>query len=261
MPTKALAIVLTLLLASAAAYALETAEEIQECSRKNEPKRSAVQSVDLIAKDRIGAQTRLHAKIYWRRDDKGLSKVMVRILHPPDLRQAGLLVLENKKRSDMFLFMPEIGHTRRITKHMGAGSLFGTDFTYEDFERLQGFVRDETVERVEDQEVDGRACYVLTSHPGIEDESVYEKVVTYVDRETCVPLRLEMYEVGDELRKRIEVDFASVKEVGGALIPHSIKAVDIRDQTESTLVVLDVKIDQDLPRKYFTARWLETGRE
>ena len=50
----------------------------------------------------------------------------------------GVLLLEKKDRMpDQFMYLPELRKVRRVTKRSVAGSMFGTDFSYEDFERFQ----------------------------------------------------------------------------------------------------------------------------
>ena len=59
---------------------------------------------------------------------------------------------------------------------------------------------DSHAERFPDDTLAGRAVYVLMSYP--DESSGYVKVATYIDKESCVPLKTEFYERGHELRKQ-----------------------------------------------------------
>ncbi len=246
---------------SAGADDLTSIEEIRACVAKNEPSKSSVQTILFRAKDRTGATTDSRATVYWRRDEAGLSELMVRIFEPPDMRRAGLLLLEKAKFTDMFLYLPELGKVKRVTKHMSSGSLFGTDFTYEDFERLYGFLQDGNAKRLDDEELDGRPVYVLEGRPTAEQPSSYERTRVLVDRETCLIAKMELFEAGDRLRKILLTSPEDVMEVGQFRVPRRIRAKDLRDQTESELIVEKIEIDETIHRKIFTIRNLESGRK
>jgi hypothetical protein len=93
-------------LASAGAGAIETAEEIQACVRKNVEAKSSIQSVVLDAKDRVGAVNRLDAKIYYKRNDQGALRVLLEIEAPQDLREAAILLVERGESQDIFMYVP-----------------------------------------------------------------------------------------------------------------------------------------------------------
>ena len=129
---------LPLLVCPPAAAELETADAIDACYRANFPKASSTQTVSMNAKDRIGAITSSRAKLYWKRFPDDRSKVLMKFFKPAELRGAGLLMIEKAGRNDMMLYLPELGRVKRVTKHMNSSSVFGTDFSYEEFERIQG---------------------------------------------------------------------------------------------------------------------------
>ena len=72
-----------------------------------------------------------------------MSKVVLKVLEPPDLRDTGVLFIEKKDDpADMFIYLPDLEKVRRVTTRMLSGSLFGSDFTYEDFQQIQGMARE-----------------------------------------------------------------------------------------------------------------------
>jgi outer membrane lipoprotein-sorting protein len=236
-------------------------DEIERCVRENLNAESSVQSVEMIPRDRMGAERTIGAKIYWKRFEDGYSRVLARFTEPADIEGAGFLLIETGGSANMHLYMPELRKTRRITTQALRGSIYGTDFSYEDFERLQGFDHGEQPEREADAEVEGRAVFVLTAYPAPESGSAYEKIVSYIDQERCVPLRAELYEPPGRLRKLLRVDPSKVERSGESWVPTELVMQDLRDETETRLRLLDLKLGAELPDRTFRLESLERRRD
>lgn len=268
MNARMLAAAVALALCAAPATALETADEIQACMKRNFPEKTSVQTIVLTSQDRIGATTTMRAKIYWRKDEEGKSKVVLRLSDPPDMRGSAILVIEKKPQPDMFMYLPELqvapgsgGRVKRITGRMMSGSMFGTDFSYEEFQRLQQIEGDNyATERLPDADVAGRAAYVLQStwKGPAADKPAVDRTIVRVDRENCVPLEMEFFERGDQLRKRLTTDVAKVEQTGGRHIARRMEMADVRDGTKTELVVEEIELDPELSESVFSTRWLES---
>ena len=255
----ALALCAALVLA-ASSRAVETADDVVSCMSKNQPEKSAVQTVRMIATDRMGADTATRGKMYWQKGADGLSRIFMRFDEPPDLRDAALLMLEKKDgESDTFMYLPELGKTRRVTTHMMSGSMFGTDFSYEDFAVLQG-VADTSAELGEVADLEGRSAFMLVQQPAPEARSDYDRIVTYVDRETCLLRRAEFFGKGGTLRKLLDVDWSSVEQVGRHWFPKRIVQKDEIEGTHTTLLIEEIEVDVDLPTRMFSRSALERRR-
>lgn len=234
---------------------LTTVEEIDACMEANRPGKSSIQTIVIQTQDRVGNKNDMDAMVYWEAGAEQESKVLARWDAPPDLRGAAVLMLEKSGRNDMFMYLPELGKTRRITQHMMSGSMLGMDFSYEDFERLQGMAEDAQSRREEDAEVEGRRTYVITRIPG--GDSEYERVVTYVDVETCVPLKGEFYERDDEMRKLMTTPFAEVTKESAGYVPRRVRMQDLVEGTETLIRVERLELDAEIDRKYFSQSHLD----
>lgn len=248
------------LVASASrAPAAETVQEVRDCLAKNMPQDSSVQTIVMNAKDRIGAVTKTRARIYWRKFEDDLSRALVRLSDPPDMRGAALLLIQKKDENDMFMYLPELKRVKRVTGPMMSGSMFGTDFSYDEFENLQGLADDDVSEKLlPDGEVQGRPAYVIEAraNPDADPKPSYERTVTYVDKATCVPLQVDFFERGDEPRKRLVGDVASLEKSGDRNLLRRIEISDLRDGTSTELVVEDIELNADVKRSMFSARKL-----
>ena len=231
------------------------------CLWRSRSEQTSVQTVVFRATDRVGAVTESRAKIHWKRFDSGLSRLQMRFSAPPDLRGAALLLIEKAGgKRDMFMYLPELGKVKRVTGRMLTGSMFGTDFSYEDFERLQGFTPDRSASRrLPDVTLDGASALVMEILPPPSQESAYGRIVTFVDRATCVPIKLELYEGEDRLRKVATTPRSEITREGGEMVPRRVHIEDVRDGTHSELIVEEIELGVKIPKKMFSQRELESG--
>jgi len=239
--------------------ALDTVEELTACMEANQPAGTSTQRIAMRSKDRIGAITEMRAKIYMQRDDKG-SKIHMRFNAPPDLRDSALLMLEQDERNDTFMYLPELKKTRRITSSMMNGSMFGSDFSYEDFTQLMGVMQAATSTLAGEGEVGGQPVYLLDQTPLPDSGSEYERIRNHVDQEKCVPLRVEFIGKGEQVRKLLEFDPAGVTKEGDMWLPHGMTMHDQTEKTETEVEVTDVEMGVEIHRKFFTQSALEQRR-
>jgi outer membrane lipoprotein-sorting protein len=253
----------SLLALASPAAALEpgaSAQEIVRCVDSNLPRESSVQTVAFRARDRMGAITEARATIYWRKFEDGLSRVLIRFFAPPDLRGASVLLLERGKDDrDIFMYLPALEKVKRITSHMVTGSMFGTDFSYEDFERFVDYAAKASVVRLDDAEIGGEKVFVLESRPAAEEASGYQRIVEYVDPKTCVRLKSELFEAGDRLRKVASSERSAIRREKELWYVPSLLLRDLRDETETELVIEKVEIGVEVPKKLFSQTELARG--
>jgi hypothetical protein len=236
------------------------ADEVLDCVQRSLPPETVSQMLEFQSTDRAGGGRTIRSSMQWRRSDDGRSKLLLRVKDPPDLKDAGLLLLEQEQRTDMFVYLPDLGRSRRVTSAMVSGSLFGSDFTYEDFTRLQGMALEGTSERLADEVLDGMAVHVIVHHPAEGSGSSYTRVKSFVASQTCVPLRTEMYEEGDRLRKVMKTDPADIHEEKGARVPRRVLLTDLRDKSTTQLVVSEIEVGREIRENVFTIPHLERPR-
>ena len=224
---------------------------IESCLQQNLPKTTSMQSIELRARDRSGYEQVLEADVYWKRYGEDQARVMMYFREPVDIRGARFLVVEKQPQNDMYIYMPSLFKVRRVTSRNISNSIMGTDFSYEDFERLQGVLSDLHAERFPDDTLAGRPVYVLMSYP--DESSGYVKIATYIDKESCVPLKTEFYESGHELRKQLTVDPADIRHQGGISYPGELVVKDLKQKTETRLIAHNVSIGAELGNDLFDA--------
>jgi hypothetical protein len=233
-------------------------DEIADCVKANQPQLSAEQTVTMRTVDRTGSARVTNATIYWQKFGED-SKVLIRFSAPEDLRGSALLMLQKGERADMFMYLPELRKVRRVTKRSVSGSMFGTDFSYEDFERFQGLAADGEAKRLPDGEVEGRKVFVLEGRPSRGEESAYERIVSFVDQEHCLPIHTELYEKGERLRKVMVMPSEKITKEAESWVPRLVLVKDLVNKTQTELLVDEIELDKKLPRKLFSQGELVSG--
>ena len=247
-------------LADLAAAEPRTAAEIEACVAANMPSTSSVQTIKLRAKDRIGAVTESKATIYWKKFEDGKSRVRLDFTEPSDLRGAAVLLLDRKEGArDIFMYVPELRSVKRVTTHMMGGSIFGTNFSFEDFETIEDYAAKARPERKDDVVLDGAPTWVLESHPSAGEFSSYTRVVEYIDPATCTRIKTELYEAGDRLRKVASSDRKTLTRTGGITYAPALTLRDLHEGTETELVIEKVEVGAEVPSKLFSQASLSQG--
>jgi outer membrane lipoprotein-sorting protein len=238
-----------------------TLESIERCVADNAPARTMRQRIELRTEDRMGDGRRYDVKGEWKKGDDGLSKLLMRVSAPADLRGSAFLMIEREGREpDLFSYLPELEKVRRITMRSAAGSLFGSDFSYEDMQRLHDVVDTSSSVLLGEDEQEGRPSWQVETRPAAETGSAYSRIVAWVDRERCVPLRMEFYERDDAPAKVLTAPPAEVVQEGAGWVPTELRLENVGQGTRTLLSVKDVELDVELPDKDFSQGALRRRR-
>lgn len=244
-----------------AAFAAELGpgvEEVQRCIERNLPERSSRQSVVFERRDRAGNERRIDTTVWWKRDAQERSRLLARVEAPPDERGTGFLMIESESGPELFSYLPELGRVRRVTSR-SASSFLGTDLSFEDVEELQTVASRARVERLPDATLDGRPVYVLAGTPDAASSSAYERVVSQVDRETCVSLRTSLEGEGGRVLKELVVDFQDVEKQGQRWVPRKVRFRNLANESETRLTLDEVEFEVEIPDRMFTQGELAKG--
>ena len=234
--------------------------EVEACIRRNAPQATAIQDIRLRSQGPMFEEKILTAKVYWKHLADGNSDLLAVFDEPEDISGSRLLFLEKKPENEIYLYMPALFKVRRITSGRISSSMYGMDFSYEDFQWLYNMLSTAHSEQRADVAVDGEPMYVLAVVPAQASGSKYEEVLSYFDKKSCVIRKVEFY--GDErkLRKVLSADPAAVKRVSGILVPHVFRMRDLKKNSETELTVTRVDIDPPIPDTVFDPAHLKESR-
>lgn len=236
--------------------------EVRDCLVRTLPERGLRQKIrfDTYAQDELLSQSA--ADLYWRRFDDGGSRLLIRLTAPP--HNVGLALLaeekaDNSLRQDVTVYLPELRVVRRLSGAALSGSMFGTNFAYDDFVQLQGMLHQRSVTRLADETVNERPAYAIEMVPQ-HPESRYSRIVTLIDQGWCIAVRSRFYGREHGMLKELIIDPHSVREEAGRFIPHALVFIEADKSARTELVVEQIEIDPELNPKLFTEAELRRGR-
>ena len=191
-----------------------------------------------------------------RRQSVRPGKALVRFLEPFDIRRTSVLILENDGASDdLYVFLPALGMTRRLSAAQRADAFFGTDLSYEDIEpkRAQEYVVRELPEDAADAD-----CVRLEIRAGEGYESTYDRMVSCIEPERGVIHWTEFERHGRPI-KRLEADLASIELIGERFIPFLMTMKTLRTGSETQVRTHDYELAGEIPDRLFSTWNLESG--
>lgn len=239
--------VLSLFVASALAGDLPSAEKVLELIDNNLTFESRTTKVEMTVQ--TGKRTKVYEMMTWGR---GQNDAAIEYLEPA--RDKGTRML--RLGDDMWLFMPTIERTQKISGHMLREGMMGSDVSYEDMASASKLRELYSAEVVGEEQLDGRKVYKLELTAN--DESVsYPKRTSWVDAELGIPLKQELYALSGMLLKTWEM--RDVKEFdGGRKFPTTMVVEDkVRASSKTTLKFTEMSFGVALEDEVFSTRWLE----
>jgi len=260
---KCSALALILGVATCAAPAVELTVEdpaLKDCLTRSLPQKAMTQKITLKLFDGETLLNTSAADLFWKRGEDQKSKAIMRMTAPPDRAGIAVLAIERGGEDpDLAVYSPETRKARRVAGRTIDASMFGTDFSYEDFAYFQGMATDSRVTRLADQDIDGRGNYVVEILPASEGTK-YSKVVSYVDREQCMLTKIDFFAKNGTLLKDLSVPRDAVKQIGERWIPHRVILNDHKRNSRTELTVDEIAIDPELSDNLFSATRFGAGK-
>lgn len=177
---------------------------------------------------------------------KGSDKRIGKFLAPADQKGIGFLSLPDNV---FYIYLPAYKKTRRIASHIKNTKFAGTDFTYEDMEAKR--YSDNWTPRLLENEGN---LYQLSLMPKSDIGSQYGKIMLWVRSDNFYPVKIEYYDKGGNLAKRMTRD--KVEKINGYWISKESMMEDLKSGHKTKMIVEDVKFDTGIPDNKFTERYL-----
>jgi hypothetical protein len=256
----ALVAVMAWLLGGAASA--DSLEDVESCVASNFPKKSSAVTFELRSRHRDGFESRHEGRTYWRRSAQGRTESLICMEQPPAVRGLAYLVLQDDSEVAVWGYLPEKQRVLRIHASAAAkrARIGRTAISYHDLRYLPINLSGAEPEGVSDSLVADREVFVvrLSLPPG--GDSPYARVISFIDQESCVPLRTEFYETADRLLKILTVDPGKVRPTGGIRLAHSMTIEDLKNEVVTELKAVQVEVDPDLPDRMFAPTRLDRNR-
>jgi len=195
-------------------------------------------------------------EMYSYRFDKGAGEVwsLIRFTAPPDIDGTGTLTQDFPgDDSNQWLYLPALDRTRRIPSSRKGGRFVGSDLYYEDLQDRE--VAMDRHRLVAKEPIEGVMCDVLESIPVEASNSVYSKRVSWIHRQTLIPLRVDYYKKGREQPiKRLKV--RRIEQVQGYWTVMDSTMLEIDTGHQTNIKVESIRYDAGLPEALFSRKML-----
>ena len=214
-------------------------------------------TMELIDEDG-GKRTRVMMMLRRDQTEGGNQKYFIYFHEPGDVRRMTFMVWKDPKKEDArWIFVPAVDLIRRIAADDKRSSFVGSDFTYEDVSGRD--VDSDTHTVLREEQLGDKTCYVIESVPkGAAD---YTKRLSWIDKETFLPLKEEYYDAQKELFRvftadkieKISVDEGEEKKVFPTVMKRTMKNVKSGHRTEVTYTSVSYNLglaDEDFSERH-----------
>ena len=183
----------------------------------------------------------------------GNKKQLIWFLEPKDDKGVAFFKIEHDDKDDeMRMWLPAFKKVRRISSKKKGDAFMGSDLSYEDLSSRN--LDENEYNRLDDEIVNGKDCYVLEITPGKEANSSYSKHVSWIEKASLVGVKEESYDKRGRVEKVKEFTFQILKDY------HVIKRVFVKDvqKNHTTEVTFsDVQVDSGIDKNLFQEKNLK----
>ncbi len=233
-----------------------TGRQIMETVVKKATWKDMTADLTLIIVSSKGSKRVRKIKMYSRKRTEEESDMLMRFISPPDVAGTGFLLIEHADRDDdRYLYLPALRRVKRIASSGKGGSFMGSDFSYYDIGRPK--LKDWRYRRLADEVKNGVECFKVEALPAskqVEKDTRYSKIIHWIDKKKWTTIYAEYYDRTGQLWKVLEVP--EVKKIGGIWFQTHMIMKDVQAGRHSEMIFENIKINQNLPAKYFTKRYL-----
>ncbi|KAA3656596.1 MAG: outer membrane lipoprotein-sorting protein [Calditrichaeota bacterium] len=171
---------------------------------------------------------------------------------PSDIKRMTFLVKKHVDGDDdRMLYVPAIDLVKKIAASDKASSFVGSDFSYED---VSGRIwTEDKHELVGEEKVGDRLAYKIKSTP--KEEDYFAHKITFIGKETKLPLREEYYNKQGELTRVFTAE--TIEDVSGIPTITERKMEDVAKKQHTVITFHQIKYDIGIKDRYFTERYLK----
>lgn len=223
----------------------------ERCRAEREALRTGTAVLDLTARDGDQGLARSRARLSWS-EGEGQLRLRLQMLAPAEVAGSSILLIESEGEDPAaWAWLPEIRKVRRVGGRHLRRPLFGTNLRYDDLERVRGLAGGPDPAAWREEDYRGRPAWRIEAHDAA------GAVVTWLDRERCVPLRSEATDRGGRLARWVEV--SSRAAAAGAFVPESLVVRDVLGRSETRVEVETLELGAAPPETAFDPAFL--GRD
>lgn len=206
--------------------------------------------VRMIITDAQGRQQRRQFTVLRRDVENGADQqFLVVFSQPSDVRNTVFLVDKHVDRDDdRWLYLPGLDLVKRISAGDKRTSFVGAHYFYEDVSGRPHTEDTHKLVETEDQH------YVLRHEPKDPQSAEFESYVTWIDRETFLPMKIEYTNPAGDIYRRVEV--LDVETIDGHPTVTTSRVSDLLTGGKTDMQFRYIAYDIGLPEQVFSERSL-----
>ncbi len=193
------------------------------------------------------------------KEKEGLNRSVLHFTSPADIEGTGFLMIETDDgSSDMWLYLPELGKSRKIVSSGKNDSFMGSDISYSDMEGRP--LEKYTFFRFADETVGGESCYVIEARAvdsSVIEDTGYSRTLYFISKEKLIPLKGWMFAPDGTLLKQMVI--GEVKLIDLSWIPSSIEVKHVVEDHTTRMELKNIELNSDPDEAYFTQQYLKRG--
>lgn len=208
--------------------------------------------VRMVITDGQGRQQRRQFTVLRRNvQEGGDQQFLVHFSQPSDVRGVVFLVHKHAGRDDdRWLYLPGLDLVKRISAGDKRTSFVGSHYFYEDISGRRPADDNHELVQTTDRE------FVLR-HTPIQPQTVeFHDYVTWIDRETFLPMKIEYSDAAGNVYRRVEV--LEVETIEGHPTVVTSRVSDLQSGGRTDMQFRHMDYDLGLPDEVFTERSLRT---
>lgn len=199
--------------------------------------------------------------------DPRLRRSYLRFMSPANVRGTAFVQLEHDDRdNDRWLYLPALRKTRRISGSAKTDSFVGTDFSFEDFEILDGEVggRNYKYTLLGEERFRGEKCWLIKAVPATAEARAntgYGERRMWVEQEHYHVLFTEYYDHELKLVKQMEASNLSLVPdgKGGEVRPHKLVMKNLLTDHTTIIEFENFVLNKPLDKNMFSRDYLSRG--
>jgi hypothetical protein len=193
--------------------------------------------------------------IYRLEGGEGELKSFIRFTAPAQIDGVSLLTQDEAgDASQQWLYLPELGKTRRIASSGKGGRFVGSDYFYEDLQDREVALDEHRY--LGEKDLDGVICAVLESVPREPGNSVYSKRVAWIHRDTQIPLQVHFYDSKNDGPVKV-LRVHKIEKVQGYWTVMDSTLRDVKTGHQTRILLQKIHYDGGLPEELFQQGGLE----
>ena len=158
---------------------------------------------------------------------------------------------------DIWTYFPKRKHVKKLASHAKKQKLEGSDFSYEDLGASDEFIEEYESIRLKDEKKEGYNCYKLELTRQPESSAGYSKIIMWVDMESLVPIIIDYYHDDDPELWEKQLVIHDIQLIEDIHTPMKYIMYNKLDNTKTTMKIVEVKYNVDLPDDLFTEQGMQ----